>query len=145
MEYFMAAVSTDWVKFLGLGRRKLSPLGYVDWVNEGLPAETLNRVTGAVAPDDKQFINRLVGSKSTRYRRSDKPLSVESGFRTVRLAIVWVMAVEVWKSEEAARAFLNRPHPMLEGRKPIDVAIQSELGAEMVKSILGELKYGTAA
>ena len=54
------------------------------------------------------------------------------------------MALDVWKSEEAARAFLNRPHPMLEGRKPIDVAIQSELGADMVKSILGELKYGTA-
>lgn len=141
----MATASTDWVKFLGLGRKKLSPLGYVDWVNEGLPAETLERVTGAVAPNDRQFVNRLVGSKSTRYRRFDKPLSVESGFRTVRVAIVWVMALDVWKSEEAARAFLNRPHPMLEGRKPIDVAMQSELGADMVKSILGELKYGTAA
>lgn len=141
----MATASVDWVKFLGLGRKKLSPLGYVDWVNEGLPAETLERVTGAVAPNDRQFVNRLVGSKSTRYRRFDKPLSVESGFRTVRVAIVWVMALEVWKSEEAARAFLNRAHPMLEGRKPIDVAMQSELGADMVKSILGELQYGTAA
>jgi putative toxin-antitoxin system antitoxin component (TIGR02293 family) len=140
----MATVSTDWVKFLGLGTKKLSPLGYVDWVNEGLPAETLDKVTGAVAPNDRQFVNRLVGSKSTRYRRFDKPLSVESGFRTVRVAMVWVMALDVWKSEEAARAFLHRPHPMLEGRKPIDVALQSELGAEMVRSILGELKYGTA-
>jgi len=144
MEVFMAMVSTDWVRFLGLGQKKLTPLGYVDWVNEGLPAETLDKVTGAVAPNDRQFVNRLVGSKSTRYRRFDKPLSVESGFRTVRVAIVWVMALDVWKSEDAARAFLNRPHPMLEGRKPIDVAIQSELGAEMVRSILGELKYGTA-
>ena len=140
----MATVSKDWVQFLGLGRKKLSPLGYVDWVNQGLPADTLDKVTGAVAPNDRQFVNRLVGSKSTRFRRVDKPLSVESGFRTVRVAIVWVMALDVWKSEEAARAFLNRPHPMLEGRKPIDVAIQSELGADMVKSILGELKYGTA-
>lgn len=105
----------------------------------------MNRFTGAVAPNDKQFINRLLGSKSTRYRRSDKPLSVESGFRTVRLAIVWVMAIEVWKTEDAARSFLDRPHPMLEGDKPIDVAIQSELGEDMVKSLLGELKYGTAA
>ena len=144
MEVLMATVSKDWVQFLGLGRKKLSPLGYVDWVNEGLPADTLDKVTGAVAPNDRQFVNRLVGSKSTRFRRVDKPLSVESGFRTVRVAIVWVMALDVWKSEEAARAFLNRPHPMLEGRKPIDVAIQSELGADMVKSILGELKYGTA-
>ncbi len=141
----MAAVSTDWVKFLGLERRKLSPLGYVDWVNEGLPAEILNTLTGAVAPNDRQFVNRLMGSKSTRYRRVDKPLSVESGFRAVRVAIVWVMAVDVWKSEEAARAFLHRPHPMLEARKPIDVAIQSELGAELVRSILGELRYGSAA
>ena len=71
-------------------------------------------------------------------------LSVESGFRTVRVAIVWSMALDVWKSEEAARAFVNRPHPMLEGRKPVDVAMHSELGADIVKSILGELQYGTA-
>lgn len=55
------------------------------------------------------------------------------------------MAIEVWKTEDAARSFLDRPHPMLEGDKPIDVAIQSELGEDMVKSLLGELKYGTAA
>jgi uncharacterized protein (DUF2384 family) len=34
---------------------------------------------------------------------------------------------------------------MLEDRQPIDVVIQSEIGAEMVIGILAGLKYGSAA
>ena len=38
-----------------------------------------------------------------------------------------------------------RPHPMIEDKRPIDIVIQSEFGAELVIEILGRLKYGTAA
>lgn len=34
---------------------------------------------------------------------------------------------------------------MIEDRRPIDVVIQNEFGAEMVVDILGSLKYGSAA
>jgi uncharacterized protein (DUF2384 family) len=34
---------------------------------------------------------------------------------------------------------------MIEDRRPIDVVIESEFGAELVVEILGRLKYGTAA
>ena len=34
---------------------------------------------------------------------------------------------------------------MIEDRRPIDVVIQSEFGAEMVLDILSSLKYGSAA
>jgi putative toxin-antitoxin system antitoxin component (TIGR02293 family) len=34
---------------------------------------------------------------------------------------------------------------MIEDKRPIDVVIQSEFGAEMVVDILGRLKYGSAA
>jgi uncharacterized protein (DUF2384 family) len=62
-----------------------------------------------------------------------------------RVARVWAVALDVWKTEEATRAFLFRAHPMIEDRRPIDVVIQSEFGAELVVEILGRLKYGTAA
>jgi uncharacterized protein (DUF2384 family) len=34
---------------------------------------------------------------------------------------------------------------MIEDRRPIDVVIQTEFGAELVIDILGGLKYGSAA
>lgn len=56
-----------------------------------------------------------------------------------------VLAREVWGSDEAARAFLFRPHPMLEGRRPIDVVLANEFGRSLVEGILGRLQYGSAA
>ena len=62
-----------------------------------------------------------------------------------RLARVSTMALDVWKTDVAARAFLFRPHPMLEGQRPVDVARATDLGAQLVEGILGRLKHGSAA
>jgi len=51
----------------------------------------------------------------------------------------------VWGSDDAARAFLFRPHPMLEGQRPIDVVLANEFGRPLVEGILGRLQYGSAA
>ena len=72
-------------------------------------------------------------------------LSPEEGTRLARLARIWGMAVDVWQSEEEARSFLFRPHPMVEDQRPIDLVLRNEIGAEMVADILGGLKYGAAA
>jgi putative toxin-antitoxin system antitoxin component (TIGR02293 family) len=58
---------------------------------------------------------------------------------------VWGLAVDVWGEDEAARAFFFRSHALLEGRRPVDVVIGSDLGARLVEEILGRLKHGTAA
>ena len=47
--------------------------------------------------------------------------------------------------EDEARHFLFRPHAMLEDRRPVDVVIQNEIGAELVLDVLQGLKYGSAA
>ncbi len=72
-------------------------------------------------------------------------LSAQEGARLARVARVWALALDVWQSEGEARDFLFRAHPMLEDRLPVDVVIQSEIGAELVLDVLGRLKYGTAA
>jgi hypothetical protein len=41
--------------------------------------------------------------------------------------------------------FLFRPHPLLEGRRPLDVVLASEFGRPIVEGILGRLKFGSAA
>ncbi len=61
-----------------------------------------------------------------------------------RIPNIWGFAQEVWKDDNDAREFLFGRHVMLDDRRPIDVAIESELGAELVRNILGGLLYGTA-
>ncbi len=127
----------------------MSPLTLLDRVGDGLPLSALDRIAHHVAPRDASFPFRLVPRATLARRRKARPdlarLSPEEGARVARLAEVWTLARAVWGSEDAARAFLNRPHSMLEGRAPIDVVLASEFGRPLVEGILGRLQYGSAA
>ena len=68
----------------------------------------------------------------------------ESG-RRARAARVWAFAREVWGGDEEARGFMLRPHAILDGRRPLDVALATEPGGQLVEDLLGRLKYGSAA
>jgi putative toxin-antitoxin system antitoxin component (TIGR02293 family) len=131
-------------------------------VTSGLPLSSLERVANKVAPDDKGFVYRIV-SKATWARRRKGlqvtgreliqaphhagmgALSSDESAKVARLAEVWTLARQVWGSDEEARAFLFRPHPMLEGQRPIDVVLSNEFGRPLVEGILGRLQYGSAA
>jgi putative toxin-antitoxin system antitoxin component (TIGR02293 family) len=76
--------------------------------------------------------------------RAESRLSAEEGTRLARLAGVWAMALDVWGGEEAARRFMFEAHPLLHGRRPVDVVLENELGRPVVEGILGRLKYGTS-
>jgi putative toxin-antitoxin system antitoxin component (TIGR02293 family) len=134
---------------LGLPPRETaarSPFGLMARIENGLPIGALERVALLLAPDDTQLKYRLV-PKATYDRRKKGALrlSTEEGTRLARVARVWSFSLDVWKSEGDARNFLFRPHPMLEDKRPIDVVIRSEIGADLVLDILGSLKYGSAA
>lgn len=133
---------------LGLPAKEIavrSPFGLISRIEGGLPIGALERVARLVAPGDAQFKYRLVPKATYERRKTAARLSSDEGARLARLARVWGLAQEVWQNEEAARAFLFRPHAMLEDRRPIDVVLLNEFGAEMVLDILGGLKYGVAA
>jgi putative toxin-antitoxin system antitoxin component (TIGR02293 family) len=122
-----------------------SPFGLITRIELGLPVGALDRVARLLAPDDALFKYRLVPKATYERRKAAQRLSSDEGTRLARVARVWGLALDVWQSEEEARDFLFRSHPMIEDRRPIDVVIQNEFGAEMVIDILGGLKYGSAA
>ena len=133
---------------LGLPAREgtaQSPVAMITRIEDGLPTTALDRVARLLAPGDAQFKYRLVPKATYERRKAAHRLSADESARLARVARVWAVALDVWKTEEATRTFLFRPHPMIEDRRPIDVVIQSEFGAELVVEILGRLKYGTAA
>ena len=133
---------------LGLPAKEVaarSPFGLISRIEDGLPIDALERMAQLLAPEDARFKYRLVPKATFERRKSAQRLSSDEGTRLARLARVWSLALDVWKDEEEARNFLFRPHPMIEDKRPIDVVIQNEFGAEMVVDILGGLKYGSAA
>ena len=133
---------------LGLPRREAaarSPFGLITRIDAGLPFAALDRIAKLLAPEDSQFKYRLIPKATYERRKAAHRLSSEEGTRLARLARVWSVALDVWENESDARDFLFRPHAMIEDKRPVDVVIQNEFGAELVNDILGRLKYGTAA
>jgi putative toxin-antitoxin system antitoxin component (TIGR02293 family) len=135
-------------KVLGIAhaRRRATPFQLMARIEGGLPLMSLDRVAKAVAPTDSEFKHRLVPKATLARRRlkKDARLTAAESDRLARIAGVWAHSLDVWKEEGAARAFLFRPHPMLEGRRPIEVALATELGADLVDQILGGLEFGSA-
>ena len=136
-----------------LGIRASDPFTLMSAVEKGLPLTALDRVVHSVAPADNRFAFRIVTRATLARRRKalasakDKEegrLSAEEGTRLARLAGVWAMAIEVWGSEEEARRFMFNEHPLLRGRRPVDVVLESEFGRPVVEGILGRLQYGSA-
>ena len=116
-------------------------------VVRGLPVRAVDGICMRVAPDDRSFRNRIVpkATLARRQRERGQRLSPEESDRVARLARLWAFAVDVWGSEAAARRFFGEPHPLLHGRVPRDIAIETEVGARAVEDILGRLMYGSAA
>jgi putative toxin-antitoxin system antitoxin component (TIGR02293 family) len=142
-------------RFLGL-KPPASELDYVDLVRRGLPLKSLEVIVKVVAPNDSTFKFRIVPKASLYYRRRryqrDARRSTGGGRRlsraqsaiVARLASVWAQAERVWKSPEATRNFLYRKHPLLDGRRPLDVVLENEFGAALVRGVLGRLEHGSA-
>lgn len=136
-----------------LGISSAGPLHLMAAVSGGLPLAALDHLTRAIAPTDSRFAFRIVPRPTLARRRktesiapdrAEARLSAEEGARLARVAAVWALALDVWKSEAEARRFMFDAHPLLGARAPIDVVLQSELGRPIVEDLLGRLRYGSA-
>jgi uncharacterized protein (DUF2384 family) len=61
-----------------------------------------------------------------------------------RVAMIEAQCFRVFGVERIAREFLNRTHPLLNGRTPLELARESDQGVARVCEILGRLEAGTA-
>ena len=48
----------------------------------------------------------------------------------------------MFRDEAKVRDFLNRPHPMLDDRIPLELALATGPGADAVVNLLGRAAYG---
>src|SRR5882762_884215 len=134
-------------RVLGVGS-SAHPLGsdvdYLSLVARGFPVKALDRIAEEIAPGDVKFKYRIVPKASYARSKMTRRLSAPQSVVVTRIASVWTQAVRIWKSEAAARSFLARPHPVLGNRKPIDLVLENEIGADLVHDVLGRLESGSA-
>ena len=129
------------------GKGKAPPpsrLALVSSIEDGLPVAALDRLAELVAPDDARFRFRLVPKATLERRRKSASgrLTSEEGDRLARVAKVFGFALDIYDDADKARAFVTRPHAMLDGRAPLDVALATSPGADLVVNLLGRAAYG---
>jgi len=111
-------------------------------VSRGLSKLSVSRVVSRIAlteRDARMLRNQVVPSAT--WKRTKGPLSRPASERTERLARVMAAAEYVWDDATRARQWMNKPHPELAGRTPLEVA-STELGARSVEELLDKLFYG---
>jgi putative toxin-antitoxin system antitoxin component (TIGR02293 family) len=126
-----------------LGRKVQTLNDLQQAVEGGLPKRalrhTVERVYGS-SSEVRRAIYRIV-PEATFKRRTR--LSHAESERTERLARMIAAAEYTWGNQEDAREWLNRPHPELDGKTPLEMAA-TELGARRVEELLERLFYGIA-
>ena len=127
--------------------RQMNSLALVNQIEQGLPLQVVERISRAMAPDDPRARFTLL-SRSTwsrLQRRQRQHLTREMSDRVHGVARVLLEARRLWTDDEAAMVrFLNRPHLLLGGRTPLDVARESTAGADLVVRIIGEARAAVA-
>ncbi len=115
-------------------------------IERGLPKQALSAVLAYFSGQNAFSRNELLGkvvSVATFKRR--KLLKPDEGERVARLARLIAYARFVWDGDdEAVREFFATPHPLLERRRPLDLAF-SELGAIKVERLLTNILHGLPA
>ncbi len=112
-------------------------------VQKGLPVSALDRFAGLVSPQDvRRFTYRVVPKPTLERRRKEKqPLTTEESNRLARIAKVFAFALEIFRDEAKVRRFLDSPHPMLDDKAPLEIALATGPGADAVINVLGRAAY----
>ena len=133
------------IAMLGVERQvNADPLALADAIAEGLAPEAADAlamilgraaVVGPVIPEATLRRKRLAGERLPR----------EMSERLYEIGRVLDAAARVWHGDaDAIGRFLNRPHPLLNGRTPLDVARTSSAGADAVIDLVRRADAGFA-
>jgi putative toxin-antitoxin system antitoxin component (TIGR02293 family) len=119
-----------------------------DLLRNGLPGHALKHLVDTIdilRASHHGIMEKAVGISLRTYQRRmdalDKPLSPEQSGRTWKFAELLSRAAELFGSQAAAEAWLERPAMALEQRRPIDL-LSTPAGVETLEAHLTRLEYG---
>ena len=130
-------------RFLGLSRLWATPsMEGVDEIRDGLAIENLDGLNSLLPGTTHRIVPK---STLAALKKRSARLPAEPSNRVYQAGKVFGFAMMIYRDEDKARDFLTRRHPMLRDRTPIDVALESGAGADMVINLLGRGAYGGGA
>ena len=115
-------------------------------VRSGLKASVLGKLseaTGIVVERLFEFVGLDRTTVARRVARDDA-LPQEASVKAMQFIDLIATATDVFGTVESASAWLTKPHPMLEDETPMQRA-RTPWGLQLVRTMLGALKYGSAA
>ncbi len=112
----------------GISSKAIVPLGEFLGVGKAEVADLLEIDRGTVA----------------RWAARDQVLPTHAAEGLLRMIELDQLATDTFETEEEARQWLRRPHPLLEGDDPLSAA-KTSYGAQRVRDILTAIRYGGVA
>jgi putative toxin-antitoxin system antitoxin component (TIGR02293 family) len=127
---------------------RMDDLGLVEAVRKGFPLKTADAIVQRIDPQGRYLKSTDIIPKSTLHRRqkSQQPLSKDESERIFALSKVLSEALRLYGGDtERCAHFMIRKHPMLGNRTPLELAIESIAGADLVLKLLAKADAGVAA
>lgn len=122
-------------------------LSLVEAIEKGLPVAAADAIVAALDPAGEALQVTSLVPKAT-YHRAKKlrqPLGRDQSERLLAFARVAAEGLRLYRGDTAkALAFLKAAHPMLADRTPLDLAISSTAGADLVLKLLWRADAGVA-
>ena len=130
-----------YVVLLGLSRFDYP--GIIERIERGLPYSTLDRLQKNTGFTTEQMIDLLQVPKRTLARRKAAgKLSADESDRLVRLARVYAKALHLFNGDaDATTAWLVQSQRAFAGVPPIEM-IRTDVGAQEVETLVGQLEHG---
>jgi putative toxin-antitoxin system antitoxin component (TIGR02293 family) len=118
----------------------------MDSIKQGFSASWAEAAKSAfgLSPSDFGLLLNLSASTFERRRKGDKPLDPVASERLDRLAVVAVLAEDVFEDKDAAARWLSTPNHALGGQAPV-LHCDTEIGARQVRRILRAIEWGGVA
>lgn len=129
---------------LGLAEEPLDDIRLADHVSEGLHPSAAEELAGLVGRG--HIVGPLIPEATLRRaRKGGTPLSREMSERLYEVSRVVDAVSRTYHGDRAAiTRFLERPHRLLGGRTPMQMAQSSSAGAEAVINLLRRAEAGFA-
>lgn len=129
-------------RITGQGRTKpvVDVLERISLIRNGIPAKEFDSIAVLVGLSKKELAEKLGLSPRTLSTRKDT-LSPEESEKTLRIHELFNQAKEVFGSETEAQLWITSPAYGLNNQRPIDL-LDTDLGAQQVRGLLGAIKYG---
>ena len=130
---------------LGLPKpEKFDGLMLAEAIALGVPPSSVAALAKVIDPSgvNSRTLTLVPPRTLHRSRSTRKPLSKDRSETLWQLAKVMHEAHRQYGNTEEARDFLFRPHPLLDGKRPADLAVASAAGADLVMKILQRAEAG---